>query len=145
MSKNSSPVIKRTQYPLMLGWGCTVHKVQGLSLNKIVVSLDSLKQRNFNYGQIYAALSRVTSFNGIYIVGVFSGKVIRADPRALQEYERMHLESYLSIEDVDDPQNQSLTVTLLNIRSINKHLIDLAYDERLRKSGLICLTETQMM
>ena len=57
----------------------------------------------------------------------------------------MRLESYLSIEHVDDPQNQSLTLTLINIRSINKHLIDLAYDERLRKSDLICLTEMQMM
>ena len=36
-------------------------------------------------------------------------------------------------------------MTLLNIRSINKHLIDLTYDERLKKSDLICLTETQMM
>ena len=53
----------------------------------------------------------------------------------------MRLESYLSIEHVDDPQNQSLTLTLINIRSISKHLID----ERLRKSDLICLTETQIM
>ena len=57
LSKNSSPVIKRTQYPLMLAWDGTVHKVQGLSLDKIVVSLDLLRQRNFNYGQIYIALS----------------------------------------------------------------------------------------
>ena len=27
LSKNSSPVIRRTQYPLMLSWGCTIHKV----------------------------------------------------------------------------------------------------------------------
>ena len=38
-----------------------------------------------------------------------------------------------------------MTLTLLNIRSINKRLIDLDYDERLRKSNLICLTETQIM
>ena len=69
-------------------------------MDKVVVSLDLLRQRNFNYGQIYVALSRVISFNGLYIVGVFSGNVIRADPRALQEYKRMRLESYLAIEHV---------------------------------------------
>ena len=46
LRKNSSPVIKRT---LMLVWGCTVHKVKGLSLDKIVASLDLLRQRNCNY------------------------------------------------------------------------------------------------
>ena len=113
LGKNASPVIKRKQYPLVLVLGCTVHKVQGLSLDKTVVSLDVLRQRNFNYGQICIqiniALSRVTSFNGLYIVGVFSGKLIRADPCTLKEYERMRrmrLESYLSIEHVDNPQNQ---------------------------------------
>ena len=33
--KSSSPVVKRTQYPLMLAWGYTVHKVQDLSLEKL--------------------------------------------------------------------------------------------------------------
>ena len=53
------PVIRRTQFPLMLAWACTVHKVQGLTLEEIVVNFDLLKQKQFNYGQMYVELSRV--------------------------------------------------------------------------------------
>ena len=45
LSKSSSPVIKRTQYLLMLAWVCTAHKVQGLPLNKIIVSLYLSRQK----------------------------------------------------------------------------------------------------
>ena len=50
-NKVSSAVIKRTQFQLRLSWTCTVHKVQGLSLDKAVISFDSLKQRIFIYGK----------------------------------------------------------------------------------------------
>ena len=62
----SSSYIKRTQFPLMLSWACTVHKVQGLSLDVGVVSFNLENQRSFNQGQMYVALSRVTRINNLF-------------------------------------------------------------------------------
>lgn len=58
--KIASPANNRTQFLVMLSWACTVHEVQGLSLNSTVISFDLEKQKLFNQGQIYVALSRVT-------------------------------------------------------------------------------------
>ena len=71
-NKSTSPVIKRTQFPLMLAWACTVHKVQGLSLDKVVISFDLEKQRGFKCGQMYVALSRVTSLQGLFLTGRYN-------------------------------------------------------------------------
>ena len=72
--KRSSPAIQRLQFPLALAWACTVHKVQGLTLNKIAISFELFKQRSFNYGQIYVALSRATSLQGLYVLGKLEQK-----------------------------------------------------------------------
>ena len=45
---NSYVVIKRKQFPIMLAWACTVRKVEGLSLPKVVVSFNLHHQRNFD-------------------------------------------------------------------------------------------------
>ena len=90
--KDSFPVIDRSQFPLMLAWGCTVHKVQGLILEKVVISFDLVKQLSFNYGQVYLALSRATSLDNLYLIGSFFLSVIEADPRAIHEYQRLQNE-----------------------------------------------------
>ena len=86
LKANSYVVIKRTQFPIMLAWACTVHKVQGSSLPNIVESFDLQLQRNFNYGQIYVALSRVTSLEGFYITGSVSAATMKANPQTMEEY-----------------------------------------------------------
>ena len=101
--------------------------------------------RQFNYSQIYVALIRVTTLEGLYILGPFTEDAIRANPLALVEYSRMRTESILSVKIVEDTHQESLIVTLLNVRSLNKHVTDLVLDERLTKSDIICLTETQLI
>ena len=58
LSRSASLSIKRTQLPLTLAWVSIVHKVQGLSLDQRVVDFDLKKQKFFQPGQIYIALSR---------------------------------------------------------------------------------------
>ena len=41
---------------------------------------------------MYVALSRVTSLNGLYLIGEFNLSYIRADPSAIFEYHRMRNE-----------------------------------------------------
>ena len=50
---NNVNTVTRTQFPLMLAYGCTIHKVQGLTLDSAVISFDLVKQRSFNPGQMY--------------------------------------------------------------------------------------------
>ena len=91
LNKDTCPVIQSTQFPLMLSWACTSHKVQGLSLDSAVVSFKKKKKKSFK--EMYVALSRVRSLSGLILTGTFNATAIKADPRAIQEYERLRLES----------------------------------------------------
>ena len=62
-------MISRTQFLLMLAYACTIHKAQGLTIPNTVFVLDLKKQKSFNYGQLYVALSRAKSLLGLAIVG----------------------------------------------------------------------------
>ena len=145
-NKDSSPSIKRTQFPLMLSWAYTVHKVQGQTLDKAVVSFDLEKQRSFNSGQIYVALNRVTSLNGLFLIGTYKSSAIKADQKAVLEYQRMRTESILELAHDCNPVNlESLTITLLNTRSLCKHSVDISCDHSLVDNDILCLTETQLV
>lgn len=61
--------MKRLQFPIMLSWACTVHKVKGKTFDEIVVSFDLVKQRAFHPGHIYVALSRATNLRELYLTG----------------------------------------------------------------------------
>ena len=142
--KPSSPQIQRVQFPIILAYAVTIHKVQGLSLNKVVISFELFKQRSFNSGQIYVALSRSTSLNGIYILGNIDSKHVRADPRVHKEYERLNKISPLQLQKITEPST-SLIITLLNVRSLKKHSIDVKHDSNIFNSDMLCFTETQLL
>ena len=53
-----------TQYPLKLAWSVTIHKGQGKTFEKVIVDIG---KGTFSHGQMYVALSRCTSLNGIVL------------------------------------------------------------------------------
>jgi hypothetical protein len=60
----SETVGKFTQYPLMLAWAVTIHKGQGKTFDKVIVDIGS---GTFAHGQMYVALSRCTTLEGIVL------------------------------------------------------------------------------
>ena len=140
----NSPTIQRTQFPLMLSWACTVHKVQGLSLQTAVISFDLNKQRAFNAGQMYVALSRVTSMEDLFLKGSYSRDTISVSTCATEEYDRVHQNSpFIPLEKVETFEN-CFVFGLFNTRSLKKHAIDMASDENVLENDVIFLTETQL-
>lgn len=77
--------IVRSQFPLILSWACTVHKVQGISLDSAVVDLGSTV---FDYGMAYVALSRVRTLSGLILIRLDPMK-IKASDSVINEYERL--------------------------------------------------------
>lgn len=68
LDKTTQEVEKRVlgtfcQYPIKLAWAVTIHKSQGLTFEKAILDLEG----TFAAGQLYVALSRLTSLDGLIL------------------------------------------------------------------------------
>lgn len=68
------------QFPLRLAWALTIHKAQGLTLDKVYVDLG---RGAFAHGQTYVALSRCRAFDGLALARPLSASDVIFDARAL--------------------------------------------------------------
>ena len=97
------------QVPIMLAWNISIHKSQGSTLDKVAIDIgDSI----FEYGQMYVALSRCRSLDGLTLIK-FQPRKLKTDPMVKEYYRKL-----LSGEE-DDPVDESIA-TIASIPSTRK-------------------------
>ena len=86
------------QYPIRLAWAITIHKSQGLTFEKAIIDAG----QSFAAGQVYVALSRCTSLDGIVLYSIIQPHSINTDFRIIEFAQREskydHLEVLLNTE-----------------------------------------------
>ena len=81
-----------TQYPLRLAWAVTIHKSQGLTFDKVIIDA----ARAFAAGQVYVALSRCRTLEGIVLSSKLDYVELDNDPSVLR-----YTDSQPSVETVN--------------------------------------------
>ncbi len=86
----SNEVVKRelgtfSQFPLRLAWAITIHKSQGLTFDKVIIDAG----RSFAAGQVYVALSRCRSLEGIVLHSMIPPTALLND-RRISDFSAAH-------------------------------------------------------
>lgn len=101
---------KFIQYPLRLAWAITIHKSQGLTFDKAVIDAGAA----FAAGQVYVALSRCRSLEGMVLLSKINPNSIHSD-RQIVEHEQNKLTAEVLEMQLDVSRNLYRSFILLQL------------------------------
>lgn len=84
LSANGEAVATALNFPITLAYAATIHKSQGMTVDRLAVDL----RRLWEPGQAYVALSRVRSGDGLTLFG-WDKNSIRVDPQVVRFHQEL--------------------------------------------------------
>jgi len=104
-----------SQYPLRLAWAITIHKSQGLTFEKAIIDAGAA----FAPGQVYVALSRCTTLEGIVLQTRIRPSTLLCDERIVEFSRRSASASQLQ-EELAGARKQYQLATLIDLFDLRK-------------------------
>ena len=114
-----------SQYPLKTAWAITIHKSQGLTFEHAIIDASAA----FSHGQVYVALSRCKTLEGLVLSSPITRNAMIKDMR-IQEFTSSVTDKQPGKEQLEQAQQQyylELVIELFNFTSIQQRLQYAAY------------------
>jgi PIF1-like helicase/Helix-turn-helix domain/HRDC domain len=110
------------QYPLRLAWAVTIHKSQGLTFQKCAIEA----AQSFASGQLYVALSRCTTLEGIYLLNQIPRTALKTNEHVVAYFQQIHpQEAFNSLPAKQNDYCKELLVELYDYEASLKDTVQL--------------------